>query len=569
MYTTETNPSEMPRRVVPNMSTPIVSSFEVEKPSNSKDRSFCSVLNKFATVTTAHGPFHIAVSENVFSKIFWTVMLIFAAGILTWQTYELIADYNSYNTASELIHSESIPFPAVTICNVNRMKRSLLTTSEKFSEVVRLDGGWKESTFKEYDWFWEELPDWWGDYSERLANATSGTNFTTEVYPGEKKDSRSEGQPNDDIQAYEYNGLIDNMYYDYGVGNSDCDDGDHEKFFETLGSNNFMQGVNRLFTPTKDDLEELGHKKEDFILQCSFNGRKCSHRNFTTFQNSRYGNCFTFNGTREATVSKAGSHYGLHLTLFIEEPEYVGVFSEETGARLLVHPKEVFPHVDDLGITLAPGFATQIGIRQVVHIMRLSLPYYNCSNGESDGHFTMTSHNYSIISCQKRCLLDAMRQNCGCVSEIYEDFNGTRLCSCRDDRCRQRMENLFTKNKLSCECPPPCNEILYNTQMSSSLWPARRYQDHLIEKLAAANDREAARVLQDPMAVRQNLVRVKVYFQELNYERVQQTPKHTIPTLFGAIGGIFGLYVGFSIFTFAEIIVLLLDIIRTALFSNE
>lgn len=91
----------------------------------------------------------------------------------------------------------------------------------------------------------------------------------------------------------------------------------------------------------------------------------------------------------------------------------------------------------------------------------------------------------------------------------------------------------------------------------------------MIEKLAAANDREAARVLQDPTAVRQNLVRVKVYFQELNYERVQQTPKHTIPTLFGAIGGIFGLYVGFSIFTFAEIIVLLLDIIRTALFSNE
>lgn len=119
----------MPRRIVPNMSTPIVSSFEVdEKASDSKDRSFGSVLKRFATVTTAHGPFHIAISENVFSKIFWTVMLIFAAGILTWQTYELIADYNSYNTASELIHSDRIPFPAVTICNVNRMKRSLLVT---------------------------------------------------------------------------------------------------------------------------------------------------------------------------------------------------------------------------------------------------------------------------------------------------------------------------------------------------------------------------------------------------------------------------------------------------------
>ena len=33
-------------------------------------------------------------------------------------------------------------------------------------------------------------------------------------------------------------------------------------------------------------------------------------RNFTTFQNGQYGNCFTFNGTRDNVVTKAGSFHG-------------------------------------------------------------------------------------------------------------------------------------------------------------------------------------------------------------------------------------------------------------------
>ena len=55
---------------------------------------------------------------------------------------------------------------------------------------------------------------------------------------------------------------------------------------------------------------------------------------------------------------------GLHLTLFIEQPEYVGILSPESGVRITVHSPHVQPSPQVDGITAATGMATSIGIRQ-------------------------------------------------------------------------------------------------------------------------------------------------------------------------------------------------------------
>lgn len=56
---------------------------------------------------------------------------------------------------------------------------------------------------------------------------------------------------------------------------------------------------------------------------------------------------------------------GLHLTLFIEHHEYVGLLTEESGIRLIAHPRNIYPHPEDVGLSVAPGFSTSIGIRKV------------------------------------------------------------------------------------------------------------------------------------------------------------------------------------------------------------
>ena len=59
------------------------------------------------------------------------------------------------------------------------------------------------------------------------------------------------------------------------------------------------------------------------------------------------------------------SHAGLALTLFVEQPQYVGIFSPETGVRVSIHSADVKPTPEDIGLTATTGMATSIGVRQV------------------------------------------------------------------------------------------------------------------------------------------------------------------------------------------------------------
>ena len=57
---------------------------------------------------------------------------------------------------------------------------------------------------------------------------------------------------------------------------------------------------------------------------------------------------------------------GLHLTLFIEQPEYLGIFSPETGARISIQDPSIQPTPQEIGITATTGMATSIGVKQVM-----------------------------------------------------------------------------------------------------------------------------------------------------------------------------------------------------------
>ena len=46
---------------------------------------------------------------------------------------------------------------------------------------------------------------------------------------------------------------------------------------------------------TRDEIIEFGHNAEETILLCELDNQPCSYKEFKTIQNSRYGNCFTFN----------------------------------------------------------------------------------------------------------------------------------------------------------------------------------------------------------------------------------------------------------------------------------
>ncbi|KAK2171334.1 hypothetical protein NP493_1078g01004 [Ridgeia piscesae] len=76
----------------------------------------------------------------------------------------------------------------------------------------------------------------------------------------------------------------------------------------------FLQ-LSAQLTPAKR--RKIGHHLDTMLLSCTWHGRPCSPRNFTWFNNHRYGNCFTFNTNKTLVLNKPGSLYGKFLASLV------------------------------------------------------------------------------------------------------------------------------------------------------------------------------------------------------------------------------------------------------------
>ena len=116
--------------------------FANSKPDAKDLDSINGLLLDFSGVTTAHGIPRIITGKSTFSKLFWLTMTLTALGAFAWQGSLVIADYSRfpYITQIDKITKTELTFPAVTVCNTNRMRRSAMVGT-RFESLIEADGG--------------------------------------------------------------------------------------------------------------------------------------------------------------------------------------------------------------------------------------------------------------------------------------------------------------------------------------------------------------------------------------------------------------------------------------------
>ena len=98
---------------------------------------------------------------------------------------------------------------------------------------------------------------------------------------------------------------------------------------------------------SNEEVRFFGTQANDFIAQCTFDGRVCNGESFHQFQNPEFGNCYVFNSIFNSSfesglystlrnTSKTGKKFGLKLTLFLDKDEYIGVLSQSSGVHVRV-----------------------------------------------------------------------------------------------------------------------------------------------------------------------------------------------------------------------------------------
>ncbi|XP_077865926.1 uncharacterized protein LOC102805083 [Saccoglossus kowalevskii] len=307
-----------------------------------------------------------------------------------------------------------------------------------------------------------------------------------------------------------------------------------------------LQDVLKLSSP---ELSIMGHQIDDFILQCTYDKKKCNLSEFYEFQHDKYGNCFTFNhgfDTKIRQATKSGADYGLKLTLFTEQNEYISLFGQQSGVRVVIHNPSTKPFPEDEGVYVKPGAVTAVSIKQN-EWTRKGPPFGNCSTHfpESD-----VKYNYSSLACQKQCLQDYLFSKCGCVDTLSDDKPRCSVLNKTQDACKQLMNYFYREAMLSCDCQLPCREFSFSKTISQALWPSTTYLPHLLNSIHATNRKTW--VIRDKESAREDLVRLEVYFEDLNIQLVSEEEAYPVSQLLSDTGGSLGLWVGLSFITVIE-----------------
>ncbi|XP_071794566.1 acid-sensing ion channel 1-like [Asterias amurensis] len=317
-----------------------------------------------------------------------------------------------------------------------------------------------------------------------------------------------------------------------------------------------------------EDRHTTGHELDTMLLSCTFNAKHCSPENFTMFYNYRYGNCFTFNSGRESTpklnVTKSGPNYGLSMELLIEQHQYIPDLENGAGVRISIHNQSSMPFPEDKGTNTSPGRETFIGVHKSF-VQRLPSPYGDCQRVFQERNIFKTEFNhihYTQKACLKDCYFKEVLEKCHCADVRYRYDDSLLACNTTiNGMCIESIETSYADGTLNCSyCQMECSEVIFDKVVSSSVWPSRLYKDTLTWKIWDRMNNSRSLIEKEDKFVEENLLRVNVYFDQLEYEDIYQDPAYDVTSLLGDLGGNVGLWIGVSVLTMFEFLELVLDI---------
>ncbi|KAI8512182.1 amiloride-sensitive sodium channel [Branchiostoma belcheri] len=507
-----------------------------------KTGSILGTLRDYGENTSAHGIPRAVTTTSVPRRLFWTCLFLASFSYFCSQAYDLVNKYIDFPVNTDIkIQWSELEFPAVTVCNANPLRFSMLQRLGDEAGLGFQNAGFipRQAQNAQSNINRGEMPIFNGRPNQQ-AQAT--TTPTTAVPTTTTEETTTPG----------YSSTEDYEDYDY-----DYDD-PHEDF-RTV--NTFVGLIANLNTSTR---QAIGHQARDFIQECQFNGKACSPRNFSVFTDPTYGNCFTFNkasgNTTPHSATSAGPLNGLSLILYIEQEEYIPSLTEKAGARVVVHSPNRWPFPEFEGFDAAPGFLTSAGLR-LTSITRLGERYSECTDGE--GYELLYPGTYTQTNCLVTCYQGHMVSECGCADPSQKVPDNTTICAVTSSNvaCKERVTRQIATGVLSCTCPASCSDKVYGKAIGLSEWPADSYLSKLLGKLGTKRGRgPGAAVLADTDRFRRNLLKLNIYYEALNYEQISESPGYEVENLLGDLGGQLGLWVGMSLLSAMEVVEIFADL---------
>ncbi|XP_008576389.1 PREDICTED: amiloride-sensitive sodium channel subunit delta [Galeopterus variegatus] len=503
--------------------------------------SFRELLTFFCANATIHGAIRLVCSnQNRLKTTSWGLLFLGALGTLYWQFGLLFEQYWRYPVIMTVsVHSERKLFPLVTLCDMNPHRPSTI-----HHHLQALDEFAQENIYSLYKF-----------------NFSRGRDTPFADIPGPKPGFQLDRR----IQLQR----LSHLGSQYKVGFRLCNSTGGDCFYRAYSSGvtavrewyrfHYVNILALLPTAHEDSHQSHG---SHFVFSCRYDSKDCQARHFQTFHHPTYGSCYTFNGNW--TAQRPGITHGISLVLRAEQQDHLPLLSTEAGIKVMVHGHHHPPFLEHHGFSIRPGTETTIGIRED-EVHRLGSPYGHCTDGvEGVDVLLLYNTSYTMQACLVSCFQQLMVETCSCGYYFYPLPVGAEYCSYARHpawgHCFYRLHQDLETRRLPCSsrCPRPCRESSFKLFAGTSRWPSAKSTDWILAVLGERGPRGQSQR-------KSNVAKVNIFYQELNYRTVDETPVYSVPQLLSAMGSLWSLWFGSSVLSVLELLELLLDATALAL----
>ncbi len=335
------------------------------------------------------------------------------------------------------------------------------------------------------------------------------------------------------------------------------------------------------------------------IWSCAYNLKECDYDNdFEFYLDVNYGACFRYNSGLNGSTSSMkfmkGKGYGSMNTLVLLV--YVGsvydVYKGSTVSPLnsARNGLKLYITNESTDSTRASGLNIQTGVSAFISLnkqtTRLSpRPYTKCVSDLTSldaydsecfrrtfesfakSNYTRGIISYHFLDCYTMCIQKLIGEMCQCQSRmgpLY--YKGMRQCNDfnkTDLACQLNSYDILTDDYLDkCDCPLECEQTLYAYSLSYADFLTKTYADYMYsQNISNLRSIYPEWNLTTYEHLRASVAELRIFYDEMREIIISQNIKTRLADFIAILGGIIGLFSGFSFLTLVEFVEAIFNVI--------
>ncbi|KAL0131219.1 hypothetical protein PUN28_002644 [Cardiocondyla obscurior] len=474
------------------------------------------LAKQYCSYSTLHGLRYVGDSGlSIIERIFWMISFTTALAVAIYYICFLYQKWMGapiiISLSPDPISLNEFPFPSVTVCNMNKMKKTeakrIERGSDNLDKLLMEDICNSESNVT---------------YEEHAVNWDRMLRFMINV-----------SQP-----------CTDMLHYCLWHGNqTECD---------------------RIFNPTMTDEGICCNFNSVTKKHLFYNAREWPDLNITYPSESVDWNAEKgYDASMPADVIPwrpygAGLIYGLTLVLDVDIDEYYCSSTVGAGFKMLLHNPVETPKIADFSFVITPGEESRVIIRPRISSANpaiISIPLKKRKCFFTTERKLRYYRTYTQRNCILECEANFTQQLCDCVQYYMPKSSNTPICGKRDEQCAKRarrameiklydedLTNPLNVTEIpSCNCWPGCFEINYRIELSQNkLTPNFQINKQYMKK--------------DMIYFTENMAVVHLFFVDSQFTKYVKNELFGFIELLSSTGGLLSLFMGFSFLSFMEIL---------------